>query len=447
MRAITVLISLLVALAAGPSPAAAREAKTLSDDAARAHADWILAAQLPSGAIAHHTDRQFIAPYLGHFAAIGLAHATARTGDERYLDAAWRWLRWYRDHQDDHGYVTDYRVDAAGRERSTGDMDSTDSYAAMFLVALYEASEVHGGVAALGEFGPSMHLAVKAILSTQDGDGLTWAKPSFRTKYLMDQAETYVGLLAAIDMGSRLGDFELAATADRSARAMRTGIESLWSAEDGAYHWAKSDAGVLAPARWGELFPDAMQQALAVAFGLPHGERSAALLDELQRTQPQWDRHTAYSRINNRSQPLGYWPVALWGMARLGRVDEAERAALAIDAAAVQRGRAWPFHTGIAGQLIGVPKFVSSLTPPLDPPPVRSDPEPTPLAEPEPLPHDVPQTSQPPASDADPIAAADRAPKAERSNAAPWAVAIGATIGLLFGGFIYARRKKHPQRL
>jgi len=45
-----------------------------------------------------------------------------------------------------------------------------------------------------------------------DADGLTWAKPSWHVKYLMDQAEVYAGLVAAIDA-------ELATETNRSSAA------------------------------------------------------------------------------------------------------------------------------------------------------------------------------------------------------------------------------------
>ena len=39
--------------------------------------------------------------------------------------------------------------------------------------------------------------ALRAIEATTDTDGLTWAKPAWHVKYLMDQSEVYAGLQAA----------------------------------------------------------------------------------------------------------------------------------------------------------------------------------------------------------------------------------------------------------
>ena len=102
LAAMALLLALLVGL---PGTAPAASVGQVGSDA-----DWILRAQLPDGAIANYVDRQAIWPYLSNFAAIGLARTAQITGEIRYSEAAWRWLRWYQAHQDKSGFVTDYRV-------------------------------------------------------------------------------------------------------------------------------------------------------------------------------------------------------------------------------------------------------------------------------------------------------------------------------------------------
>ena len=113
-------------------------------DDVRADADWILAAQLPDGAIAHYSDRVAVWPYLANFAAQGLLRATEVTGDQKYLDAAWRWFGWYQAHMDAQGFVADYAM-RDGVLTSTGFMDSTDAYAGTFLSAVLSASRSRTG--------------------------------------------------------------------------------------------------------------------------------------------------------------------------------------------------------------------------------------------------------------------------------------------------------------
>ncbi|MBV8981404.1 MAG: hypothetical protein JO086_10930, partial [Acidimicrobiia bacterium] len=103
-----------------------------------ADADWIMSARLTDGAIANYVDRQAVWPYLSNFAAMGLAKATTVTGNSSYVTAAWSWLSWYQAHMGTQGFVTDYTMQN-GVLMSTGDMDSTDSYAGTFLLAVREA--------------------------------------------------------------------------------------------------------------------------------------------------------------------------------------------------------------------------------------------------------------------------------------------------------------------
>jgi hypothetical protein len=181
---------------------------TVADSARDAR--WILRAQLPDGAIATHLDRAVVWPDLANFAAIGLAESTRRTGERRYLEGAWRWLAWYQAHQDADGFVTDYRR-SGGAMVSTGDMDSTDAFAGTFLLAARAALKASGDKARLATLRRGVGLAVHAIEATQDHDGLTWAKPAWRVKYLMDQAETYAGLRAAAgELAHAQGDQALA---------------------------------------------------------------------------------------------------------------------------------------------------------------------------------------------------------------------------------------------
>jgi hypothetical protein len=346
--AVLVATALLIALA--PAPVQASPA-----DEARADAEWILRAQLPDGAIANQLDQRTIWPYLSNFAAIGLARAGQITADPRYADAAWRWLSWYRAHQDASGFVSDYRVDA-GVASSTGDMDSTDAYAGTFLIAVNAAWQATGDLPRLREVEPGVVAAVAAIEATQTSDGLTWAKPTARVKYLMDQAEAYAGLRAAATLARTLTNAGLASRASASARRVRAGVQRLWNPRRGAYAWAKHGGGARQQTEWRVLYPDALQQTWAVAFGLVRGARARALMRRFDREQPRWDRPASIARFRRPpgSVPtaVGYWAPAAWAFARVGDDGRSRLATGRLRAAALLAGRAWPFTPADAGQLV-----------------------------------------------------------------------------------------------
>jgi hypothetical protein len=322
-----------------------------ADLSERAHAEWILRAVMADGAIAHHVDHKAIWPYLSNFAAMGLARATHVTGDPRYAAAAWRWLRWYHDHQDASGYVTDYNV-TNGVPVSTGDMDSTDAYAGTYLMAIHEAWAATGDRQQLLALRAGIVRAVKAIELTQNDDGLTWAKPSWRVKYLMDQAETFAGLKAAEFLASVLGDPGLGDRAARDAARLHAGVERLWNPGAGAYDWAVHEDGTRTATNWSLLYPDALQQPWAVAFGLVTGERARIVMDRFQRAQPNWADPTATASYSSGPRPVGHWPPVGWALQAVGDTELAIAAATSIGAAALAANRAWPFTPSDAGQLI-----------------------------------------------------------------------------------------------
>ena len=345
---IYLLVLAIVAAVLVTAPAVVQA--TIADEA-RSDADWILQAQLPDGAIANQIDHTMISPYLSNFAAVGLSRAGQITGDARYADAAWRWLSWYRAHQDPSGFVTDYAV-TGGQPSSTGDMDSSDAYAGTFLIASNAAWQATGDLPRLRELEPGIVAAVAAIEATQRSDGLTWAKPAVHVKYLMDQAEAYGGLRSAAMIARALASRALETRASAAARRMRAGVRRLWNPRRGAYDWALHPDGVRQPTNWRVLYPDALQQTWAVAFGLVGGARARELVRRFAREQPRWDRPASIARFRSGRRGVGYWAPAAWAFARVGELRRSRLAALRLRRAAIGAGRAWPFTVADAGQLV-----------------------------------------------------------------------------------------------
>ncbi len=317
-------------------------------------ADWLLQGELPDGAIAWYVDRQHISPYLANYAAIGLAEAAKQTGDSAYSAAAWSWLDWYAAHEDANGFVTDYNVDASGVETSTGDEDSTDAYAGTFLSAVRAAYVVDPNAERLAALHGGIVGAVDAIEATQDTDGLTWAKPAWHVKYLMDQSETYAGLRSASDLAAALGDRALANSASLDATQMSHGIAGLWNPSTGSYDWARHDDGAQQPTDWNVLYPDAMEQAWVAGTTAVPRSRATALIDAVRTDHPEW----------SSPDVAGYWPVAGWALLRTGQRTAAASAAETIRAGMLAAGRSWPFTTGVAGQLIVLESGDTSLITP-----------------------------------------------------------------------------------
>ena len=338
----------------GPSPAfapVAAAATVVAPPAVVADANWILSAQLPDGAIPNYPGDDHLSPDMANQAAEGLARAAAVTGDEAYASAAWRWLGWYQAHEGPQGFVTDYLL-SGGRFVTTGDMDSTDAYAGTFLSAAGAAWSADPDQSLLLALEPGIVGAVGAIEATQDTDGLTWAKPTWHVKYLMDQAETYGGLRSVAPLAAALGDAGLASRAAADAARMAAGVASLWSPSEGAFSWAVYNDGVDQSVDWSRLYPDSMEEAWAVSYGLASPAQADTITAHLLAAQPEWDQPQSPGLVSGTTQPAGYWPVAGWTFDNAGEPAVASAAAGTIQAAADRVGRAWPFTPAAAGSLI-----------------------------------------------------------------------------------------------
>ncbi|MDQ3222059.1 MAG: glycoside hydrolase family 76 protein [Gemmatimonadota bacterium] len=335
-----------------------------------ADADWVLSTQLADGGLAHFPDKVHVNPYFANLAALGLARATEMSGNPVYAEAVWDWLDWYAAHMDASGFVTDYNVAPVTQAlTSTGSMDSTDSYAGTFLHAAHKVWKVTGNGARLAALSAGLAGAVTAIEATQEPDGLTWAKPTYKVKYLMDQSEAWAGLQAAYVLAGVIGDTALRTRALAGARAMAAGVATLWNAGTGTYDWARFENGTHAVVNWSVMYPDSTSQVWPVAFGLVRGPRAKGLVDKFDTLQPLWDQSgyevVAGWAFAQAGKVAGYLPDGGWALPRTKSARRALTAAGRIRARAISTSRAWPHHTGIGGELIVLESADSSYLAPL----------------------------------------------------------------------------------
>jgi hypothetical protein len=345
------------ACAIGPPGGTRSPAAVIKPDWAVQDADWMMGAAIAGGpmdgALATYPDQEHVMPYFANLGALGLARASQLSGNDRYVEAVWRHLAWYAGRMDRDGYVRDYDliggswVPAPNAVNKSAPYDSTDSYAGTFLLALRAAFRVHQDRSRLEQLRPAVARAVSAIRSTQDSDGLTWARPGYPSKILMDAVESYQGMVAAAEIAQILGDASLAGSARQSGEALRRGIESLWNASKGHYYLEKEQDGSLESPRWSQLDPGAMAQAWAVAFQAAPLDRARKLMREFDRNQPRWDD----PRSNGLQDPYDITPAG-WAYWRIGQGERARRAAATLRGRAVADRRAWPFSVATCGELI-----------------------------------------------------------------------------------------------
>ncbi|MGE4565761.1 MAG: hypothetical protein AB7F32_12880, partial [Victivallaceae bacterium] len=257
-------------------PAAARDADRQS---VAAMADAIMARVLPDGAINNvaDADKVLIIPYFSNFCAIALIQARKVTGMEKYRTAAVKWLRWYADRVQGDGTVHDYKAGKYPGYIDSGDYDSADSYPATFAYALWYYGVQTGDLALARELYPKLQQAMGAALDVRQDDFLTWAKRSYRIKYLMDNLEVWYGAIACAKLERQLGTGKFAHYAEW-AEKVQGALASYWKPEAGFFAFAPGHFDTK------RLYPGALANAFAILFYAPSQPGAGALfrrIDEL----------------------------------------------------------------------------------------------------------------------------------------------------------------------
>lgn len=223
------------------------------------HFRYLLAARLPTGAIAMTPQHLLINPYFANLAARALL---TRPG---HLGAVEAWLDWYLANLNPDGTIDDFRV-VAGQEVPTGRYDSADSYAATYLslVAAYRRAGGDPEWVRASRAGLEQVAGVLAAL-TDAGDGLTWARPRYPLKLLMDNAEVWAGWQDWADLLLELGDPAGAAAARQRAARLQASLARFRA--DDRYAWALGPLGLRREANPARFYPDAVAQFFPFALG------------------------------------------------------------------------------------------------------------------------------------------------------------------------------------
>jgi hypothetical protein len=309
-------------------------------------AEWLLTCVADDGTITETPGDVNVRPYMANYAAMGLARTYEFTGNPKYLIPVWDWLAWYRDHMDPTtGYINDYSGPSGARVDS-GAADSTDAYAGTYLVALWLAYNADPfGDTNLIPFYDSIPLAMTAIESTQQTDGLTFALPTYDVKYLEDNIETLAGarsaeMLAAIPAVAA-AQSTLAARCHTTAEALATGIGYFWNNDAIAWDYAIHSNRVFAHNNWSDENAQ-RQQIWACAWNAFASDTfGTAIMAAYAISDPTWTkRHDSYE------------PMPIWAYRHLQDQTRANAGALELEANGVAQGRAYPWTCQTSGVLL-----------------------------------------------------------------------------------------------
>ncbi len=270
-----------------PTPAPVLPPITIPAGARQAVESWVLAAQDPSGAFVMAPGSTDIVPYFANLAALAVLPDDPAAA-HRYMD----WYLAHVNHPDKYGLdgtIYDY-VLVGGQTVSTGDYDSADSYAATFLILVARYAAVTGDLNYVRSHLGDLDAMAGVILRLQDADGLVWAKPDFRMKYIMDNAENYRGLM---DWSFTLQKLGMASHAKRyldAAGRIQTGIASLWDPVHNTFAYEVTIFGLRRYASASRWYPDVPALVFPFAYGVfpPTDPRAALVYQALNKAHPGW---------------------------------------------------------------------------------------------------------------------------------------------------------------
>ena len=255
-------------------------------------ASALSASQRSDGAIPYTSTQ--VMPYFANLAATGAAH----TGSD--LTVVRNYIAWYVLRSKDanpwgiSGAITDYTILASGTLQSAGSADSVDAYAATFLT-LVAAAWQYGDAptrAYVLTLQSDVNRIASAIDAVTDGDGFTWALPTYKVKYLMDQSEVYAGLndLATL-RSSAYGDIAGSLVASQRAATLKAAIvTAFWSSARNTFATGIDANGALelpASGNWS----DATAQLWPILHGViaPSASQAISTYANFNAAFPAWD--------------------------------------------------------------------------------------------------------------------------------------------------------------
>lgn len=238
-------------------------------------------------------------PYFADIAALALLDNA-----EKYADNVVRYMDWHFDHlntaKEDFngldGTIYDYVItvkngeivnEAVSEPADADSYDTTDSYAATFLTVVYKYFCKTGDSDYLSSNAQDLKRITDVIFSNLQ-NGLTYAKPNHRIKYLMDNCEVYEGAIAAAGIFEQIvldGKTEYADLRDECKALVDTVKENintrLWKPV-GGYYSPGITAYVDIPAKifsWNLYYPQATSQLFPIICGVidPSTERAESL--------------------------------------------------------------------------------------------------------------------------------------------------------------------------
>jgi hypothetical protein len=197
---------------------------------------------------------------------------------KRHYEEVKNYIVWYINHlnyPDRYGLtgtIYNYKIAASGEEIPTLEYDSVDGYAGTFLYLLNLYYLRTGDKSLMNEYWDKISAIAYLIPYLQKQDGLTVAvsQDKDNTKYLMDNCESYAGILSFHQIAQRTGLKEDSFYAYTAENIKKNVLKIMYDNKNRNFFWATDDKGKHA-SDWSVLYPDALAQIFPIYFGLLDG--------------------------------------------------------------------------------------------------------------------------------------------------------------------------------
>jgi hypothetical protein len=317
---------------------------------------WFGSQSLADGALMYSTLR--VNPYYSNLAASGMLKDSAR-----YTQVL-NWMKWYVAHLNwpdkwgMYGTMYDYNI-VNGKVVSAGDADSTDSYAATFLSLAWEAYQTGNGTlqSYVKSISYQLDMIAGVLTQTQQSDGLTWAKPDYQIKYLMDNSEVYRGLQDASSLFNAIGNPAKGTFYGQAAAANKQGILGMWM--NGVWAVYKDGIGRLMGPNMGVWYPDASAQVFPVLYQVLPGSdsRSQQAYSRLNSAWPGW------TSLSFSGQDPFPWVMVADAAALMGDSTRVNAYINTIQNKYVSKGFPWTWYTMESGWFMRLNAYMMGTRP------------------------------------------------------------------------------------
>lgn len=292
--------------------------------------DWFFKQQLDNGAFCNQYNENGVVSISPYFSSLGIwcvLQCELNDNEKNKIKEYFLWHFKHINYEEDYngltGTIYDYKaIVEAGKvieEYSEDKYDSTDSYAAVFLSALWKYYEKTGDAELLQENKEGIIDVTKAMLYTLNNN-YTYCKPDYEIYYLMDNLEVYDGLLSVEKIFMEIfNDYEYGNEISKLIKNFEKNFDAIWWEENHYRYYLKAQNVDIEKFSWNSFYPDAVSQIYPIIYNIANLEKSNIIYSEFCDSWKWEEMDYFYSK-----EVDFYWGMLMYGAVKVKDYKRAE---------------------------------------------------------------------------------------------------------------------------